>query len=207
MQVKCDCGKTLNVPDTLAGKNARCPGCSKVFKVPGAPPPAGAPTKIQFECACGKKLSAPASAAGRKISCPGCSNDLVVPKPDGAPAAPAPKAAAPAPKPAPAPAAGDDLSLDDTPAPPEPAKAAPPPPAPEPPKEDAMYGVATTKCPSCKAELEAGSQFCTSCGTNISTGTKVDGAVAAPTAPKAAAKAGFMDKIKGILAGLKKKKK
>jgi hypothetical protein len=207
MQVKCDCGKTLNVPDTLAGKSARCPGCSKVFKVPGAAAAAAPMGKLQFECGCGKKLSAPVSAAGRKIACPGCSKELIVPKPAGGAGAsaakPASKPAAPPPK-----AAGDDdLSLDDAPPPADPPKAAPPA-EPEPAKEEGgMYGVATTKCPSCKAELEAGSQFCTGCGTNISTGTKVNGAVAQAAPAKAAGKAGFMDKIKGILAGLKKKKK
>ena len=30
MQVTCSCGKVLNVPDTMAGKNARCPGCQRL---------------------------------------------------------------------------------------------------------------------------------------------------------------------------------
>ncbi len=225
MQVKCDCGKTLNVPDTLAGKSARCPGCSKVFKVPGTPPPAVPATKVQFSCACGKKLSAPVSAAGRKIACPGCAKELTVPKPAGAPSdapappaapaapKPAPKASAPAPKPPPPPPAGDDeLALDDAPPPPEPPKAAPPPPEappePEPAKDESVgYGVAGVKCPNCKTDLGAGAQFCTECGTNVATGTRVEAVVAPPKpAQKAAGTGGFMGKLKGLFAGKKKSK-
>ena len=90
MQVACSCGKMLRVPDTQAGKNARCPACNKVFKVPAvpvtAPPP---PTKIPFQCPCGKKLSAPISAAGKKVLCPACNTEITIP---AAPAASAPPA-------------------------------------------------------------------------------------------------------------------
>ena len=34
IQIKCQCGKALNIPDGLAGKAVKCPGCSKVLKVP-----------------------------------------------------------------------------------------------------------------------------------------------------------------------------
>jgi uncharacterized paraquat-inducible protein A len=30
----CDCGRTINAPDTAAGKRARCPGCGDLIKVP-----------------------------------------------------------------------------------------------------------------------------------------------------------------------------
>jgi hypothetical protein len=30
----CDCGRTINAPDTAAGKRARCPGCGDLVKVP-----------------------------------------------------------------------------------------------------------------------------------------------------------------------------
>ena len=35
--VKCsNCGKTLNVPDSMAGKKGKCPKCKKVILVPTA---------------------------------------------------------------------------------------------------------------------------------------------------------------------------
>ncbi len=35
MQVQCpSCSKQLNVPDTAAGKKAKCPGCTTVFQIP-----------------------------------------------------------------------------------------------------------------------------------------------------------------------------
>jgi hypothetical protein len=35
----CDCGRTVNAPDTAAGKRARCPGCGDLIKVPDADDP------------------------------------------------------------------------------------------------------------------------------------------------------------------------
>jgi hypothetical protein len=53
MKVSCPtCAKTLNVPDSLAGKRVKCPGCGGVLELPSAPaeaasepaaPPAPAP--------------------------------------------------------------------------------------------------------------------------------------------------------------------
>ncbi|MGI9469943.1 MAG: hypothetical protein ACR2NZ_00325 [Rubripirellula sp.] len=50
IRIKCKCGKTLNIPDGMAGKAVKCPGCSQVLRVPGgsagaaaAPKPAAAP--------------------------------------------------------------------------------------------------------------------------------------------------------------------
>ena len=34
MRLDCPCGKTLVVPDSLAGKKARCPKCLEVVSVP-----------------------------------------------------------------------------------------------------------------------------------------------------------------------------
>jgi len=47
VSLKCQCGKNLNIPDSLAGKAVKCPGCSKVLKVPAAKPqaPARAPAQ------------------------------------------------------------------------------------------------------------------------------------------------------------------
>ena len=36
IRINCQCGKTLNVPDTMAGKAVKCPGCGKPVKVPAA---------------------------------------------------------------------------------------------------------------------------------------------------------------------------
>jgi hypothetical protein len=34
IQVKCSCGKLLNVSESLAGKKGRCPACSAIFTIP-----------------------------------------------------------------------------------------------------------------------------------------------------------------------------
>jgi len=147
MQVTCSCGKLLNVPDTLAGKNVRCLACNKVFKAEGVAAPAKPAGKVAFTCSCGRKLTAPIAAAGRKVACPACNNDLVVP------------GAAPA----------------TTPAAPKPAVAKTPPPAakkPEKEEGEGLYALSKPRCPHCKAELEFDAQFCIQCGTNLSTGGK-----------------------------------
>jgi hypothetical protein len=44
MLVKCpNCGKQLNVPDTAAGKKAKCPGCANIFEVMASSAVAAAP--------------------------------------------------------------------------------------------------------------------------------------------------------------------
>ena len=147
MQIKCKCGKLLKIPESFAGKNAKCPACGKVLRVPAAP--SGA-SKIIVTCECGKRLSAPASAAGKRVRCPGCGAEIVVP---------------PAESPAAA-AQSSGLELDYG------SKAD----ADEPdiPQED-MFGVAGTTCPNCGAAMEPGSQFCVECGTSIATGAKTGG--------------------------------
>ncbi|MGB7346188.1 MAG: zinc ribbon domain-containing protein, partial [Pirellulaceae bacterium] len=101
IQVKCKCGKALNVKDELAGKAVKCPGCGNVIKV---------------------------GAAGAK-------------------AAPARPAAA---KPAPVAASAD--SLDDLF------------------DEEGFSAHVAGVCPNCRAEMGAGSVFCTKCGFNKETG-------------------------------------
>lgn len=34
IQIRCQCGKSLNAPDSAAGKAVKCPACQKVLKVP-----------------------------------------------------------------------------------------------------------------------------------------------------------------------------
>ena len=55
------CRKALNVRDELAGRKAKCPGCSAVFRVPAAGAAPARPT------------AAPAAA-----DCPNCKEDLPV---------------------------------------------------------------------------------------------------------------------------------
>lgn len=42
IQIKCQCGKSLNIPDALVGKAVKCPGCGTVIKVPAKPGSAAA---------------------------------------------------------------------------------------------------------------------------------------------------------------------
>ncbi len=36
IKLRCQCGKTLNAPDSAAGKAVKCPGCAKALRVPAA---------------------------------------------------------------------------------------------------------------------------------------------------------------------------
>lgn len=36
--IDCQCGKKLKIPDHLAGKKVKCPGCGDIFAVPSHPP-------------------------------------------------------------------------------------------------------------------------------------------------------------------------
>lgn len=88
IRVSCACGKSLNAPDHLAGKKAKCPGCGGVIAIPGpaAPAPAAkpAPKPVPAKAASGvlktpPKPAAPkAEAEGRDLhayaSCPSCSS-------------------------------------------------------------------------------------------------------------------------------------
>ena len=216
MQITCQCGRLLNVPDTLAGKQARCPACKNVFKVEapaGSPKPPAAPPapagKVVFSCTCGRTLSAPAAFAGRKILCPACSHELVVPASPATTATPPPPEKDTPSSPG-APDFADDLVLEDSssaefaaakPAPGAPAKDSAPSitsaPAPEPePTGDDGYGLTKPKCPNCKSEMDVGSQFCVQCGTSLTTGNKV----AAVTVEKSEAKAKTSSKQKLIIA-------
>lgn len=39
IQVTCQCGYSLNAPDSMAGKSGKCPKCQQMIKVPGAATP------------------------------------------------------------------------------------------------------------------------------------------------------------------------
>lgn len=102
------CPQTLQVPDTAAGKQARCPSCQTINPVPHPPQPAAAnaggtqispqatsprpapagspPGSLRIPCeACGKNLRVPASAAGKRVKCPSCGNVVAVTEQGGAP--------------------------------------------------------------------------------------------------------------------------
>jgi hypothetical protein len=50
--------------------------------------------------------------------------------------------------------------------------------------ERAEYGLGNPKCPSCKADMPHGAQFCVECGTALATGTKVKSAAPASKTKK-----------------------
>lgn len=80
--VQCDCGKSLNVPDKLAGKKGKCPACGAVLNIPAksggdemdaemsAPPPkaSGSGKKCPN---CGKNWPADA------VICVGCGTNMI----------------------------------------------------------------------------------------------------------------------------------
>jgi hypothetical protein len=210
MQVTCGCGKVLNVPETLAGKTARCPACKKVLQMPGAAPAAPVPSRIMVTCSCGKKLAAPVSAAGKKVLCPKCNQEMTVPAPAKlTPSAPVIKpmpppasyAAAPAEPRKPAPAPTEDLMFDVEPPPPAALKPRDmPEDSPGGVAEKAEYGLGKPKCPNCKADLAHGAQFCVECGTSLATGNKVNSA-AKPAAKKKGVQVDG-ELVKKILVGL-----
>jgi len=200
MQVTCSCGKVLNVPDKLAGKSARCPACKKIFQMPGAPPAVPLPSRITVTCSCGKKLAAPATAAGKKVLCPKCNHEITVPAPARMPSSvppggsergapvikpmpgPASYASAPAAPQKPAAAPKNDLAFDIEAPQPEPEMRREPLRAASlssPAGKDDEYGLGKPKCPSCKADMPHGAQFCVECGTALATGAKIKSA--APT--------------------------
>ena len=57
IQIRCQCGKSLKVPDAAAGKAVKCPGCQKSLKVPAKKAASGSKTSSKPVAA----KSAPAS--------------------------------------------------------------------------------------------------------------------------------------------------
>lgn len=41
IRVACQCGQSLNVPDSMAGKSGKCPKCQQLVRIPGAVAPTG----------------------------------------------------------------------------------------------------------------------------------------------------------------------
>ena len=102
---------------------------------------------IKVVCQCGATFGAKDELAGRTVACPKCKQPLKI---GGAPAA------APAPAPAPAPAASGAMAdlLD----------------------EAGFDNVQGPRCPQCANPIQPGALLCVSCGFNLQTGEKVEGA-------------------------------
>lgn len=157
--IKCECGKSVSVPDKFAGKRVKCPGCGKAVQVPVA-------DAIRVECVCGRAFRASRKLAGKTVRCPNCDTALQIKTAAAASPAPAP-AAAPepvaAPQPAPAPSLQDDIGFEGDGA-----------------DDDASsIDVADLTCPKCGAKSQASAKVCMQCGANMETGEQ-----AADLAPK-----------------------
>ena len=72
----CDyCAHKINVRDTDAGKQGKCPKCGNVITIPAES------TIIEFLCEyCERRISVPQSHAGRKAICPQCNNTFIIPR-------------------------------------------------------------------------------------------------------------------------------
>ncbi len=161
--VKCACGKSLNAPDTLAGKRAKCPGCGQPVQIPAASFPYTCPT-------CEQSIRVTPPMAGTKISCPGCQGDLFLPKtaPKTYEPAVAPKAGPATPPPKATPASSAKPAVKAAPATKAPAK----PPAATAPAAGADLH-AHTSCPGCNAFVSRKDALCIQCGLNLVTGRQL----------------------------------
>lgn len=71
LQIPCPCGKTLKVPENLAGKKVKCPACAEILEVPASPPPPQWDPDVVFdEIASSPKPPKPANAASPSITTP-----------------------------------------------------------------------------------------------------------------------------------------
>ena len=120
IKVQCQCGKSLAVQPSLAGKRVRCPSCKSPISVSAPQDSSGS---IGVACQCGQQFSAKPHLAGKQVRCPMCRQAISVP--DAAAARSAAYAAASQSLPA------DDEFWDElsapAPATPEPAELAPDP--------------------------------------------------------------------------------
>ncbi|MGB7329567.1 MAG: hypothetical protein WBD31_32130 [Rubripirellula sp.] len=111
IQVKCQCGKALKIPDTMAGKAVKCPGCATAVRVPGGAAPAGQQASGGQRAAASKPASPAPAKAGRM----------------------------------------DDLF-----------------------DEEGFSAHVAQVCPACRAEMAAGSVFCTKCGFHKESGERME---------------------------------
>ena len=71
VRIKCQCGKVLSIKDELRGKQVKCPGCSKVLRVPAANP---GPAKAAVAAAGGQ--SGPGAKSRLQSAAGGASDSL-----------------------------------------------------------------------------------------------------------------------------------
>jgi hypothetical protein len=80
IQVKCGCGRTMNAPDSYAGRSGRCSGCGAVVAVPGPvadatePEPESRSAPVEVACDPGPAIiptpAAPAAPVAKKAAQP-----------------------------------------------------------------------------------------------------------------------------------------
>ena len=86
-----ECGKQLNVADSLGGKKGKCPGCDAPIDVPKESARTDQPKEqepepkkkkgITFNCPhCDRKMTVSAKLGGKQGKCPGCQKALTVPE-------------------------------------------------------------------------------------------------------------------------------
>ena len=79
------CQKAIRVPTEMAGKAARCPLCTGVFRVPdvSSPPRTPSPTELQFSCpCCGAAFQVERKSLGQAVACPICQSPVQLPASD-----------------------------------------------------------------------------------------------------------------------------
>jgi len=88
LRVNCQCGVALNVPDTMAGKQVKCPKCQKVIpvgapgaqtpavKTPAPKPPAAKPTPATGQDAMSMLLDSAGLKKREGTFCPACDRTL-----------------------------------------------------------------------------------------------------------------------------------
>jgi hypothetical protein len=73
IQATCACGLTTLAPDSLAGKQAKCPKCSALVDVPALSP---ALAKLLVRCRCGALLELETTDDRPTVFCISCQSDV-----------------------------------------------------------------------------------------------------------------------------------
>jgi len=77
--ILCTCGRQLQVPEDIAGKEYRCPYCEHFVYIPTLNEDKAL---FRWYCECGQRLKARRVSAGRAINCPRCGQRCIVPNPE-----------------------------------------------------------------------------------------------------------------------------
>jgi hypothetical protein len=98
-EIRCECGKRIQIPDQLLGKRLKCPKCRKKHRAPKSrllirqaneaagdgdtaevdTDKAKTETRIVFACKCGKTFKAKLEFAGNRLRCSKCQTVNVIP--------------------------------------------------------------------------------------------------------------------------------